>query len=261
VSAVDDAIVDGTQSVTIGASAAGYLGGGAALSVTDNEPTFSTVSLDFGTATSPVAAGYRRVTNTTTFSTALGYGWTGGTVSAVDRGTSDPLTRDFNSTPAATFAVTVPNGTYDVRITLGDSKASHDKMAVSLEGNRVATVSTKSGQFSPQTFRVTVSDGQLTLRLDDLGGSDKVVAIDALVLTLVQSAVAPGSTSALSLGPCSLPRPPAPYRTNNRGPSPESPSRRLPWRAAPTRSSGVSGPIWHSTRSQPSGGSQTRCAI
>src|SRR5262249_22973305 len=34
---------------------------------------------DFGTATSPVASGYTRVTNTTAFSAATGFGWQSGT--------------------------------------------------------------------------------------------------------------------------------------------------------------------------------------
>ena len=40
----------------------------------------------FGTATSPVAPGYTLVTNTTKFSSALGYGWQSGTISSRDRG-------------------------------------------------------------------------------------------------------------------------------------------------------------------------------
>jgi immune inhibitor A len=135
---------------------------------------------DFGTAASPVEAGYAQVTNTTGYSSSLGYGWLPGRVDARDRSTGTALRRDFNFTALGTFVVDVPNGTYDVTITLGDASAPHDEMGIYLEGARADTVTTAKNQFSVKTYRVTVADGQLTLLLDDLGGADASVAIDAI---------------------------------------------------------------------------------
>src|SRR5581483_4233108 len=41
-------------------------------------------------------------------------------------------------------------------------------------------VTTAAGQWLTRTYAVTVSDGQLTLRLRDLGGSDPNVVLNAL---------------------------------------------------------------------------------
>ena len=135
---------------------------------------------DFGTATSPVEAGYTRVANTARYSSLLGYGWLSGTVNARDRATGTALRRDFNFTALGTFAVNVPNGTYDVTITFGDASAPHDAMGVYLEGARADTVTTAKNGFSARTYRVAVADGQLTVLFDDLGGVDASVAIAAI---------------------------------------------------------------------------------
>ena len=135
---------------------------------------------DFGTTTSPVEAGYVRVAPTTRYSVSAGYGWLSGTIDSRDRATGTDLRRDFNFTALGTFGVDVPNGTYDVTITVGDASGAHDEMGVYLEGARADTVTTAKGQFVARTYRVTVADGQLTMLLDDLGGSDPNVVIDAL---------------------------------------------------------------------------------
>lgn len=197
IAAVDDSIIDNTQTSVITASANGYRSGTATLSVTDNDaPTFTSVSFDFGTSSSPVAAGFRQVTPSTTYSVAQGYGWLSGTITATDRGTGTDVNRDFNSTPLGTFVVNVPNGTYSVVVTMGDATTAHDKMAVSLEGSQVANLSSSAGQFLRNTYQVTVSNGQLTLALDDRGGRDPVVVINALEISRVSG----GPLLATSLG-------------------------------------------------------------
>ncbi len=135
---------------------------------------------DFGTATSPVETGYIRVAPATRYSPALGYGWLSGSIDARDRAVGTALRRDFNFTPLGTFVIDVPNGSYDVTLTLGDAAAPHDQMGVYLEGARADTVSTAKGQFVVRSCRVTIADGQLTVLLDDLGGSDANVVIDAI---------------------------------------------------------------------------------
>jgi fibronectin type 3 domain-containing protein len=135
---------------------------------------------DFGTASSPVEAAYTRVTHATTYSALRGHGWLSGTINSRDRATGTALRRDINFTVLGMFVVDMPNGTYDVTITLGDAAAAHDEMGIWLEAARVDTVTTAKGQFSAKTYRVAVTDGQLTVLLDDLGGVDASVAIAAI---------------------------------------------------------------------------------
>ncbi len=135
---------------------------------------------DFGTSISPVAQNYSRVTYADKYTTALGFGWQSGLVSSLDRGTGSDLTRDFNYAGTATFAKDLPNGNYDVTVTLGDAMQAHDLMGVYLEGMQLDTVTTAGGQFFVKTYSVNLSDGQLTLLLKDLGGTDAYVMINAL---------------------------------------------------------------------------------
>jgi fibronectin type 3 domain-containing protein len=141
---------------------------------------------DFGTATSPLAAGFARACPTTRYAATLGYGWSSGSVDCRDRAAGTPLARDFNFTALGTFVVDVPNGTYDVALTLGDATGAHDQMGIFLEGAKVDTVSTAAGELLVHVHRVTVADGTLTLLLDDLGGTDPNVVINALEIVAVQ---------------------------------------------------------------------------
>jgi fibronectin type 3 domain-containing protein len=140
---------------------------------------------DFGTASSPVATGYAPVTSATAYAAATGYGWVSGNVSSRDRGGADPLKRDLVFSPSATFAVAVPSGLYDVTLICGDAAAAHDQMGIFLEATQVDSLTTARNAFVSKTYRTRVSDGQLTVRIADLGGSDKNAVINALV---VQSA-------------------------------------------------------------------------
>jgi hypothetical protein len=152
-------------------------------------PTY-VARFDFGTATSPVASGYTRIAGDK-YNAATGYGWQSGYVYTFDRGVGTDLTRDFNYTTLGTFAVDVPNGSYDVTVTLGDTMVAHEQMGVFLEGLQVDSVTTAKGQIVAKTYRTSVGDGQLTLTLRDLGGPDIYVMINALDV-----AVTPSSTSA-----------------------------------------------------------------
>lgn len=146
----------------------------------------SAMRFDFGTATSPLASGYARVTETTNYTAALAYGWQGGGVFSVDRGIGPDLTRDLVYGNDLLFAVDLPNGTYDVTVTIGDpAPYQHDHMALSLEGVQLATLSTAGGEVLTRTYRVVVSDGQLSFRLRDAGGSDYNVVLNALEIVRV----------------------------------------------------------------------------
>jgi fibronectin type 3 domain-containing protein len=137
---------------------------------------------DFGTPTSPVATSYTRVSHATAYTAERGFGWVSGTIGSRDRVSPSELLRDFCFTPLGTFAVDTPNGRYRVTVTTGDLTAGHSQMGIFLEGRQVASVSTQANEFKTLTFDISVTDGQLTLLLDDLGGSDPNVVIDALVV-------------------------------------------------------------------------------
>jgi hypothetical protein len=141
---------------------------------------------DFGTAASPVAAGWTGVAHTTTYAAERGYGWLAGTIGSRDRAVGDALTRDLNLTEVGTFVVDLKSGTYEVTAVIGDPAAAHDEMGVYLEGALAATVTTATGQLVTRTWRVVVTDGRLTLLLDDLGGSDPNVVINALSVARVE---------------------------------------------------------------------------
>jgi YD repeat-containing protein len=134
---------------------------------------------DFGSSTSPVASGFARATGSDLYTAAAGDGWTTA-VNSLDRGwTSDPLYRDFVWGPDGTFSVDLPKGNYDVTVWIADAFA-HDLVGIYLEGNLAATVSTAANQLFTNTYRVFVGDGQLTLRMLDLGGSDPNFVLNGL---------------------------------------------------------------------------------
>ena len=137
---------------------------------------------EFGTPTSPVAAGYTAINEGTSYTAAQGYGWQSGTVSSRDDTTPGLTTiqRGYDYTKGATFGVALANGTYNVTVTMGDAGWMHDQQGVFLQGTQVDTVTTQVGQFYTHTYVVTVTNGQLTLKLQDLGGSDPNVVINAL---------------------------------------------------------------------------------
>ncbi len=147
---------------------------------------------DFGTSRSPVSSGFVQVTESTRYTSSLGYGWLSGVIFGADRWTGSDLVRDLNYTSEGTFVVDVPSGVYTVTLTLGDSGSfHHDLMGVYLEGQLVDTVSTWAGQVVTRTYTVSVVDGQLTVLLRDLGGTDPHVAIKALEIRGTTAAIAP----------------------------------------------------------------------
>ena len=126
------------------------------------------------------------------YTDTLGYGWQLGKISSADRKTGTALDRDLNLTADGTFVVQVPDGTYDVTLRLGDlGSTAHDQMGVFLEGNQVDTVATAAKSVDSKTYQVAVAGGQLTVRLKDLGGKDKNVAITGLTVSYVGAAAAP----------------------------------------------------------------------
>jgi MFS-type transporter involved in bile tolerance (Atg22 family) len=82
----------------------------------------------------------------------------------------EPLERDYLLGRQVDFAVALPDGQYDVTVTLGDLRRDHKDMSVSLQGKEVEKVSSSEGEFVSRTFPVSIpSDLKLDAR--DLGDS------------------------------------------------------------------------------------------
>jgi len=137
------------------------------------EPNYINKALfDFGTSTSPVAAGAIQVSETTLFTDS--YGWLS-TLLSRDRGAaaSDEL-RDFNmSSQRAVFKVLVRPGTYRIVIQQGDLQYPHDNMKVEVNDSLVLpSVSTSTGNFMKNEFIARAYKGMLEFAFSDAGGTD-----------------------------------------------------------------------------------------
>ncbi|WP_171684874.1 rhamnogalacturonan lyase family protein [Paenibacillus planticolens] len=130
---------------------------------------------DFGTATSPVASGYTRISESTLYTSALGYGLSK-VIASRDRGAAySDILRDFVIDKSFSFNVDMENGDYFVKLTAGDGIATN-KTSVTIEGVNRGSTNTASGSFQDITAVVTVADGQMNF---DIGGSDgRVNAIE-----------------------------------------------------------------------------------
>ena len=139
---------------------------------------------DFGTRSSAVEDGFQR-TKAITYGAAAGFGWLAGAKSirtANRGGAGSALEKDLVTLSKGTFEVEVNNGRYEVTAHLGDVANARDQMGVFLEGIQVATIDTAAGQIVASQHEVEVSDGRLSLRLEDLGGSDPLASIAGLSL-------------------------------------------------------------------------------
>src|SRR5262245_10669722 len=97
----------------------------------------SQFALDFGPSSAPVAPGFVRGT-AAGYSAAQGYGWAHPKgISLVDRGTANPLMRDFAQASDEMFLANVDNGWYTVRVFFGDPSAARPSVKVIAEGNAV----------------------------------------------------------------------------------------------------------------------------
>ncbi len=148
---------------------------------------------DFGTATSPVAAGFTQV-QLSTYTPTTGFGWEslkGMVARDFPLAGQTAVRRDVHIGVRNTFLLDLPNGTYDVTPTLGNPRAYADNVSIFLEGQKVGRVSTRAGQFVEPTYRVTVTDGQLNFRLVDGSGKGPWFGIAGLTITPVETAPTP----------------------------------------------------------------------
>jgi lysophospholipase L1-like esterase len=117
--------------------------------------------------------GFIQVRPTTVYSKERGYGFDlGAKVSAVDRGGEDALRGGFcTSDQPFFFSVALPEGNYNVTLTLGDQKGE-STTTVKAESRRLMLekVHTEAGQFQTRTFTVNLrtpaiaSGGQVRLK-------------------------------------------------------------------------------------------------
>ena len=145
----------------------------------DDEVASISHRFDFGSQTSPLETGYTRVTWTTTYNDSLGHGWLAA-VNGVDRGAGTGLSRDLHYRNVGTFVVDVPDGTYQVTLTVGDEGPYRHDQELFLEGAWVESIVTAGNEVVTRTHTVTVNDGQLTVRLDGRGGVDPNMVISGL---------------------------------------------------------------------------------
>jgi hypothetical protein len=78
--------------------------------------------------------------------------------------------------------VDLANGTYQVAVTMGEVYA-YDQIAIDLEGQRAGVVDTTGNKYTTVTYTVTVSDGQLTFKISDLGGANPYWVLNSLTIT------------------------------------------------------------------------------
>lgn len=148
----------------------------------------ATYKYDFGTASSPLAAGFTRITEMSVYAPGTA-GWVDASgLESRDRGApADDLTRDLvthGTSAARVFKVDLPNGSYSVSVTMGDNDYSHDNMVVKANGTTVlADVDNTAGGFPVNTFVVAVSGGSLSLEFSDAGGADPSWVVNSLTIT------------------------------------------------------------------------------
>ncbi len=105
------------------------------------------------------APGYTQVFPTTSYSKERGYGFDlGSKVEAIDRGGDDALHGGFcTSDKPFFFSVALPEGNYNVTVTLGDLKGdSTTTVKAELRRLLLEQVQTKAGEFATRTFTVNI---------------------------------------------------------------------------------------------------------
>src|SRR3989440_7679010 len=117
---------------------------------------------DFGPGR--VASGYTQILPTTIYSKELGYGFEpGAAVSCVERGGKDALRGDFcTSDKPFYFSVALPEGNYNVTVTLGDASGeSATTIKAELRRLMLEEVRTTKGRFATRTFTVNIRTPQI----------------------------------------------------------------------------------------------------
>ncbi|MCZ0702303.1 fibronectin type 3 domain-containing protein [Natronobacillus azotifigens] len=138
---------------------------------------------DFGTETSPVEAGYTKVSNLVVYGSDLGYGFDE-MIGARDQGTDLHL-RDFVLASGNTFRVDVPNGDYKVLITTG-AEWDNNRTSYSLQGGEIqGGTRTEAGQFLTYEDHIHVADEQITIAFSNEWA--RINAIEIVPILVINS--------------------------------------------------------------------------
>jgi len=145
-----------------------------AISLTARARERTAFPFDFGSGNT--APGYLKILPNSIYSEQAGCGFDkASAVTAVDRGGKDPLRGDFcTSGRPFFFTVDLPEGNYNVTVTLGD-RADSSAMAVKAESRRLMleNIQTKRGEIITRTSTVNIrnsrlkSGGQVRLKADE----------------------------------------------------------------------------------------------
>lgn len=170
------------------------------------QPAGPTLKFDFGPGAA--ATGYRPVPPTASYTKEAGYGFDfGTTVTGVNRGGKDALKGDFvTSQQPFYFSVDVPEGNYNVTVTLGDLKGTSSNF-IKAESRRLLleTTATRPGQFVTQTWTINVKNrriaggGEVSLKpreLAKLDWDDKLtLEFDGVPTALVALEITPAPSA------------------------------------------------------------------
>ncbi len=170
------------------------------------QPSKSSWKFDFGPG--KAAAGYQQVVPTAVYAKETGYGFDfGTTVTGVDWGGKNALTSDFvTSQQPFYFSANVPEGNYNVTVTLGDVKGASSNF-IKAESRRLLlqTTPTKPGQLVTQTWTINVKNphistgGEVSLKpreLKKLDWDDKLtLEFDGAPTALVALEITPAPTA------------------------------------------------------------------
>ncbi|HSC38990.1 MAG TPA: hypothetical protein VLD19_14005, partial [Chitinophagaceae bacterium] len=117
-------------------------------------------SFKFDLGPGKAAPGYTPVLPATAYTNTLGYGFEGAPVTGVERGGKDALHDGYiTSDKPFYFSVKLPEGNYDVKVTLGDKEGS-SVTTIRAECRRLMVLkeTTDKGAFKTVAFTVHVRD-------------------------------------------------------------------------------------------------------
>ncbi|HMO37551.1 MAG TPA: hypothetical protein PKA06_16045, partial [Gemmatales bacterium] len=134
----------------------------------------------FGQSNSPTMEGYTKITSNSRFSSNNGSGWITGELWNIKQGLGNSFATQGLGTSQGEFGVQLTNGKYRVTVRLGHPTMALDQIGIRLQGSKVAEVKTHPGQSLARSFSVQVVDGILKLGLQDLGGRNRNIVIQAL---------------------------------------------------------------------------------
>lgn len=126
---------------------------------------------DFGSEGSPAVERYTKITNTTAYSTALGYGFADISKVASAYRENDAYSSDINKLYKGfcapkemmapySFKVDLPNGIYGIRLIAGDLEKNINRTDLYVNGEFLGLVTSERGKVSEKTFKAVITNGQ-----------------------------------------------------------------------------------------------------